>query len=319
MNVSVVIPLYNKRDFIAETVHSVLNQTHAEFELIVIDDGSTDGGAAALATITDHRLRIIRQSNVGVAKARNRGLAEASSDWIALLDADDRWAPDHLASTVEIIQAYPDAGIVAMSVQEAFDRKHVFPSQTGPLEPRKIDYFAEAAANILVVHTSATTLRRAAALEIGGFRDLRPGQDIDCWARIALDWPVATSHRRTVIYQRETGGAMEIWRKFKRSRFDIASLHDFGGAVDSLASALKTGRYEEKRQSIEQFIDARIVSGAGRCLASGDMLNARNRLGFVHHQTYRSALFRTLSHLPAGAMPTIRLAYRRIRQLLGSR
>lgn len=314
---SVVIPLFNKRPFIAAAVDSVLRQSHAAFELLVIDDGSTDGGAEALAAIGDARLRIVTQPNGGVASARNRGLAGARHDWVALLDADDWWAPGHLAEIAALASANPSAGIVAASVRQMRGGTPIDAERAPPYAHETIDYFARAARDILVVHTSATALRRAAALEIGGFRDLRPGQDIDCWSRMALRWPVVVSTRQTAFYARETGGAMAAWSATKRSRSDIARLADFGGAIQSLSDALDTGRYEDRRKSIEAYVDARILSGVGRCIAAGDLANARRRLGFVHDRRTREyRRDRLLAILPPAVVAAGIGAYRRIRAIL---
>jgi glycosyltransferase involved in cell wall biosynthesis len=314
LQISVVIPLYNKRVFVRDAVQSVLVQSH-DLELIVVDDGSTDGSSEVLADIDDPRLRVVTQANGGVAAARNRGIEEARNPWVALLDADDLWRPTHLAEIAALIDLHADAGLVAATVQQTRAGQLLDRDQQGALRRRTIDYFAEAARNILVVHTSATALRKEVVLSVGGFRDLRPGQDIDCWSRIALDYPVVVSSKQTVLYSRDTGGAMHLWRAKRKSRDDIVRLEDFGGAIASLAQALDSGAYEHHRASIERYIDARILSGAGRCIATGDTANARRRLSFVHHQSKLRSQLRLLAALPA---PIIRngLALRRMLQRL---
>src|SRR5687767_11003972 len=88
---SVVVPLYNKRSFIRRAVVSVLSQSFTDFELIVVDDGSTDGSFEEIRDIADPRLRLIHQRNQGEGLARNTGMAAARGVWIAFLDADDMW------------------------------------------------------------------------------------------------------------------------------------------------------------------------------------------------------------------------------------
>lgn len=89
--ISVVIPLYNKDKQIAKTLYSVLKQTYPNFEVIVVNDGSTDNSLSEVSKISDSRIRLICQENKGVSAARNRGIQEAKSDYIAFLDADDEW------------------------------------------------------------------------------------------------------------------------------------------------------------------------------------------------------------------------------------
>jgi glycosyltransferase involved in cell wall biosynthesis len=103
---SVVIPLYNKADSIAAAVTSALRQTFADFELIVVDDGSTDGGAAAVGRLDDRRVRLLSQENAGPGMARNRGLREARSEYVAFLDADDEWEPEFLQAAISRLDAH---------------------------------------------------------------------------------------------------------------------------------------------------------------------------------------------------------------------
>ena len=99
--VSVVIPLYQTERYIAETLQSVLAQTLADFEVIVVDDGSSDRGPAIARAVGDARVRVVRQNNRGLAGARNTGIRNARGRYIALLDADDLWEADKLARHVD--------------------------------------------------------------------------------------------------------------------------------------------------------------------------------------------------------------------------
>lgn len=108
--VSVVIPLYNKAGSILAAAGSVLRQSYSDLELIVVDDGSTDSSAAALAGTTDQRLRLVAQANAGPGAARNRGLAEAGGEYVAFLDADDEWEPAFLELGVAALDHDPQCG-----------------------------------------------------------------------------------------------------------------------------------------------------------------------------------------------------------------
>src|ERR1700742_2594037 len=105
MRVSVVVPLYNKARFVRRTIDSILGQRFTDFEVIVVNDGSSDGGEKIVEAISDPRLRLISQPNAGPGAARNRGLAEARGEYVAFLDSDDEWLPDFLTIAVSALDA----------------------------------------------------------------------------------------------------------------------------------------------------------------------------------------------------------------------
>ena len=115
---SVVIPLYNKEKYIARSISSVLHQTYENFELLVIDDGSTDESCRVAASIEDSRIRLIHKKNGGESSARNFGIKHSSNDYIAFLDADDEWAPNFLRTIAGLIHAYPKASIFSTGIAE---------------------------------------------------------------------------------------------------------------------------------------------------------------------------------------------------------
>lgn len=110
--VSVVMPLYNKASYVERALKSVFAQTLEDIEIIVVDDGSTDEGPALVERLVDSRLRLLKQTNAGPGAARNRGLREARADYVAFLDADDRWLPEFLDDSVAILERYPSAAAV---------------------------------------------------------------------------------------------------------------------------------------------------------------------------------------------------------------
>jgi glycosyltransferase involved in cell wall biosynthesis len=108
VRVSVVVPLYNKTLWVERCLDSILRQNYADFEVIVVDDGSTDGGEKKVEGLRDPRVRLIRQSNAGPGAARNRGVKEARGEFVAMLDADDAWDPGYLSESVQILDGYGD-------------------------------------------------------------------------------------------------------------------------------------------------------------------------------------------------------------------
>ena len=119
--ISVVIPLYNKQTYIAEAINSVLTQSFRDFELIIIDDGSTDGSLSIVEAFNEERIQLIKQVHSGVSEARNTGIKKAKYPWIALLDADDWWAPHFLNEIVGAMQKFPDQLIFASGRSRVFD------------------------------------------------------------------------------------------------------------------------------------------------------------------------------------------------------
>lgn len=184
--VSVVIPLFQKAHYIRRCLDSIASQTLRDFEAIVVDDGSTDGGGEAVATLGDGRFRLIRQRNAGESAARNRGLEAARADWVAFLDADDEWRPEFLASTLERTEG--DAQLVGVftNVYDSSLRRPLLRMTGGG---RLDDYVAFVLANHVGMTAMGSLVRREAMLECGGFRAGRTvdevGEDQDAFARLA--------------------------------------------------------------------------------------------------------------------------------------
>lgn len=131
--ISVVIPLYNKEELITVTVRSVLSQTFADFELLIVNDGSTDGSLAVVSAISDPRIKVINIENSGVSVARNTGIKAASHDWVAFLDADDWWDHSFLEEMTKAIKSYPEHKLFAGGRSRVF--KDVTERYDHPLLP----------------------------------------------------------------------------------------------------------------------------------------------------------------------------------------
>ncbi len=189
--VSVVVPTYNRAGYVVEAVESVLAQTFRDLEVIVVDDGSTDGTAKALAPYLD-RIRYVRQENRGLAAARNRGIREATGEFVAFLDSDDRFEPGLLRAVLATFEAHPDAGAVFPAEREIDpdgrrrDRVHTKRSP-GP-------YFTPASMvgkDTGVGCGRPPVVRRAKLLELGGFDEtVRCAVDCDMWIRWSFHVPM---------------------------------------------------------------------------------------------------------------------------------
>lgn len=183
--VGVVIPLYNKKQYVVRAVESVLGQTYGEFRLTIVNDGSTDGGAECVERISDPRISVIHQPCRGPGAARNIGMRATQADWIGLLDADDEWETTFLEKTTAAVRRAP--GIVAVFTNIAVrGAKHSKRSQQeeGVID----DYFAARMRFKVAMTSSSVLLRKSLFLSIGGFReDYRYAEDIEAWFRLSCD------------------------------------------------------------------------------------------------------------------------------------
>jgi glycosyltransferase involved in cell wall biosynthesis len=199
MKISVVIPLYNKRDTVLRALNSVLMQTVRPFEVIVVDDGSTDGSGEVVTGFKNRDIRLIAQTNAGVSSARNRGIAEAEGDWIAFLDADDEWLPDFLGKIISLNARFPQCFMLATSYhlqnfkgirEKAVLKKIAFKGDKGLLN----NYFEVASHSHPPVCSSAVVIKRNALLTIGCFPvGINSGEDLVTWAKLALNYQIGYS------------------------------------------------------------------------------------------------------------------------------
>jgi len=315
---SVVVPLYNKRPYIRRAVDSVLGQTFEDFEMIVVDDGSTDGSADALQDFADGRMRIIRQANAGVGAARNRGMAEAAGCWIAFLDADDAWLPDHLDELAELAGEFPEAGLLSTTCVEAVGAQlPVVPKPDGGAARREIDYFFEASRRIGVINSTSAAVRRAIVQELGGFLDKRAGEDLEYWARWALCAPVFKSDKVTCVYFRDTGGVMASLALQKHSgQRRIRHLHEVSPSIAMLCERAEQSPELWNNPSIRAYVNSRLSNGIKGAIYRGDSEAARDIAAMmISPWTVRASLFRAVLWLHPQLLRGVSAAYRRFKGL----
>jgi glycosyltransferase involved in cell wall biosynthesis len=189
------MPLFNKGPYVRRAIDSVLAQTFQDFEVVVVNDGSTDDGPGIVKQIQDPRIRLIDQENAGVSAARNRGIGEAQSGLIAFLDADDEWLPEFLTIIMRLRASYPKAGAYAtayrISKGSGVHRDVIAPGfapagQMGLIE----DYLRSA--HKAPISSSSVAVQRRLFERIGGFREgYAMGEDMDMWLRIAAYYDIA--------------------------------------------------------------------------------------------------------------------------------
>lgn len=215
VKVSVVIPLYNKARYVRRALDSVASQTFRDFEVIVVDDGSTDGGGRIVSEIGDGRFRLVTQQNAGPGAARNRGIAEAAGEFIAFLDADDEWLPGYIEEGLRLTEEFGEAAAVTCCYVEhpagvsragmwrargITEGLHRVGPQTAP----------EMVAKMLAYMSPWSTLIRADALRRwGGFYDRDRclyGEDTFLWLKLLFNEAVAFSLKPLVRYHVEASG-----------------------------------------------------------------------------------------------------------------
>lgn len=197
--VSVVMPLYNKEREVTRAIESVLSQTFTDFEVVVVNDGSTDQGPEIVKTFNDPRMRIVDQANAGVSAARNKGISEARADLIAFLDADDEWEPDFLETIIRLRDKFPSCDVFATNY--SYRRVNSYKRSTiikglppGFKEGILTDYFKIASQSDPPLCTSAVAVTKKAIEMVGGFPiGVAAGEDLLTWARLAVKYDIAYS------------------------------------------------------------------------------------------------------------------------------
>ncbi len=204
--ISIVMPLFNKATQVLDTVASVATQTVDDWELVVVDDGSTDGGPALVRALGDARIRVVSQANAGVSSARNRGIDLANAKLITFLDADDLWLPEFLATVLSLQTDFPAAGWFATGyeirpVQGASYKSRLRGPAINFSRGILLDYFNVAIVSDPPVCSSAIAVRRDAIKAIGGFPvGVGSGEDLLTWARLAVRFPLAYEARPLAVF-----------------------------------------------------------------------------------------------------------------------
>ncbi len=214
--ISVIIPAYNVAGFVREAVDSALAQTFRDIEVIVVDDGSTDGSADALHDVDDRRLRVIREEHAGSAAARNAGLRLASGDLVAFLDADDRWAAQNLERQSAYLENQPE-------VDMTFGHSLVIDEEGTSLGFRSSSYAGPISLAQLLrtneIGNGSCLLLRREALDRAGWFDpkLTACVDIDVWMRMASlrPWNVVAIPEVLTFYRRRKGQISGDWRRME--------------------------------------------------------------------------------------------------------
>ena len=278
MIISVIIPLYNKARFVQRSLDSVLRQNFTDFELLVIDDGSTDGSAEIVARCPDPRLKLMRQPNSGPGAARNCGLRVARGGLVAFLDADDEWLPDFLARGIDFLDRHPEVAAVSFGYRDAgrsldetenvWDKRGVyngvFNCRNGNLSPELADYL------LAYMNSWSTIARKNVVLKHRGFFDRWKclfGEDQNLWLKVMLNEKIAVRREIQVVFHSEASNLS-------------GNLAGPSPVVPYLlnASDIISACPGECREFLNQFLAIRAVSTACHYTQHGEYAVARNLL-----------------------------------------
>jgi GT2 family glycosyltransferase len=186
-SVTVLVAVYNGGVYLREAVESVLAQTFTDFELLIVDDASGDDTPAYLASLTDARVRVLRnEENVGQAPSLNRGLLEARGRYVARLDADDRMLPTRLERQVAVLDAEPDVALVGTWIDVVDESGTPWATVRGDIRAYA-EFIAATLANVYPFGHPSIAYRRDVVTELGGYdASVAPAEDKDLYRRLAL-------------------------------------------------------------------------------------------------------------------------------------
>lgn len=255
---SVIVPLYNKQNHVKDTIKSVLEQSFKDFEIVVVNDGSTDESMKVAESIEDNRIRLITQENAGVSVARNRGIQEAKADYMVFLDADDIWLPEFLQTIHELIQKFPNAGLYAtafrkrkMNGEEIGINIQGLPSEnyTGVLP----NYFKSIVQGETLVCASAVCIPKTLLIRdnIWFPSGEKYGEDQYIWARMAMEYDMIYTTKECAIYLVEAeNNTKEATKKERDPHKSILMLKDYRDSIKD----------ENKMKDFDKYIEKHIVS-----------------------------------------------------------
>ncbi|HIY14321.1 MAG TPA: glycosyltransferase family 2 protein [Candidatus Alistipes cottocaccae] len=222
---SVIIPLYNKEREIEGTIRSVLSQTRLPDEIVVVDDGSTDRSAGIVQRIDSPLIRLVAQPNAGECAARNRAIAEARGEYLALIDADDEWEPGFLAEIEAMIGEFPGCGLYCTGFS-VVSHDGLFPARG--LDRRGVvgNFFRDSAHRYIAI-PSASCIPREVIDTVGGFPEgMKMAGDLYMWIKIARRYRVCYSPERLARYSKVASNRSATSYTPERTAYSFEELYD---------------------------------------------------------------------------------------------
>ena len=255
---SVIVPLHNKANYIENTIKSILQQSFTDFELLIINDGSTDASEQKVIAFEDNRIKYFSKANGGASSARNYGIERALSNYITFMDADDYWYPHFLSDMFETIEQFSGQKVfaAAFEIETATSR---FPAQYSikkKASTQVVDYF-DASCKTSVLWTSCAVFHKSVFGEIGVFdTTIKSGQDTDLWIRIGLVYPIVFN-----------------WKISARYVYDNQSLSKKQLEMDQKLNFLKFDTLEKTNPKLKTFLDLNRYAFAIKSKIQGNKTN----------------------------------------------
>ena len=311
--VSVILNAMNGEKFIAETITSILHQTFKNFELIVIDDGSTDQTWDVIKSFDDPRIRAFRQENQGIAATANRGIARASGPYLARIDQDDLMRPERLKQQLSYLETHPSVALCCSAAQLMFDRTLSTKAYRAPEDGNalKLRLLFE---NPVVQCT--VMMRTDVVRALGGYdedKSLHPADDFELWTRIARRHPIKALPEMLAIYRIHKKSASYAIRTIQHNvKIGARSLHLYLSSRYSLAQCESLaaiyhrmhGNYEPLplRTALAMFDEASLMIEPNRAQWSAEFKAAcamQRRMIFFHSLLRRPGLRTLVQPVPA--------------------
>ncbi|WP_284653600.1 glycosyltransferase family 2 protein [Flavobacterium terrisoli] len=258
---SIVIPVYNKGKFVGKTLKSVLDQTYSDYEIIIVNDGSTDHSESVIQTFQDDRIRYFSKENEGVAIARNFGIGKAESEFICFLDADDFWHPHFLETIKSTIGKCPEQKVFASAIEVETGNK-TFAANYSIVKKSNfeiVDFF-EASEKECVLWTSGVAIHKSVFETVGDFdTNIKKGEDTELWIRIGLQYPVVFIWKISARYVYDESGVSRNLNYF----FEPYTFEKY---------AVK----EKTNPKLKHYLDLNRFSGVIKSKLNGDFKTAKS-------------------------------------------
>jgi glycosyltransferase involved in cell wall biosynthesis len=201
MKFSIIIPLYNKQNYIVKTLESVLSQSYKDFEVIVVNDGSSDNSLQEALSVSDSRIRVINKENGGVSSARNLGIHEAKNEWICFLDADDIMYPNCLEEYFCLHTEFPNISVLCASVDISIKQYPSLPKRYIVSNYYKANIYSEMRTGMSLLCTDCICIHKTCFESVGLFNPrFTHGEDLNLWDRLQAKYKFAKSEVSVAYY-----------------------------------------------------------------------------------------------------------------------